>query len=318
MAKLLVRLPLLVLFSLLSCDAFDIPTRPGDKFPPPPPPLPQPEIVAAPFDFASLRGYSAFALVGCTREERRALLFEGLAHGFNTPRVCGETEYWDGGPDDDHPRFPRNLGSLRELLDDAARISGVQVLLVPNCTLRDSVPVAEQIEWDRQVRALVVATGYPNIAVEVVNEFWHPDSLIGKQPIAAMIAAWNAAGIPTGTDDSVCRDDFTLQHRLFGHAAFYSFHPCRTIQEGLHSVRPWDPDFNWLRRLQGANGSRPVMISESVCYADPNEYGGLCTADRSRVQNALNAALATGVGWVYHSREGLRAKPPYSWWPEPR
>ena len=303
--------------TLFGCDS-PTPAGPsGSKFPPVQPPDPPVDRVDAPFDLSNLRGYSAFAIVGRSREDRINLMVEGREHGFPTVRACGETEFWDGAPDDDHPRFVRSLERLRVFLSDATRLAGIQVLLVPNCTLRDAVPVAEQLAWDRGVRELVTAWRFQNVAVEVVNEFWHPDSLIGKVPIVGMISAWNASGVLTGTDDAVCIGDFTLQHRLFGHAAFYSFHPCRETPGPR--PQPWDPSVSWLRKLLDANSGstgRPVILSETVCYADPNDFGGLCTADRERIQAALDAAAAADVGWIYHSREGLGAKPPYSWWPQ--
>jgi len=303
----------IALLCLLACnspagiDSFDISKQPS----PTPPTIPPQAAVDRPFDFTNLRGYSAFALVMRSREERIALLLEARSHGFNTCRVCAETEFWDEGPDEWHPHGARNLAALQEFLDDAARIEGVQVILIANCTLRDAVPISEQLAWDAKVRELVLASRYQNIAIEVVNEFWHPDSLTGKVPVASAIQAWRAAGYPAGSDDSVCLGDFTLEHRLRNTgASFYSFNPCRTVGRG-----PWDPDAEWLSRLKLANPGGPILISESVCYADPNDFGGLCTDDKSRIQAAFDAAKKAGIGWVYHGREGLRARPPYSYWP---
>ena len=67
----------------------------------PPPPTTEPPvkpIVASPFSWNAMAGFTAFALgkPGQTEQDVESLYFAALGHGFNTGRICSENEFWDG------------------------------------------------------------------------------------------------------------------------------------------------------------------------------------------------------------------------------
>ena len=317
------RAALALLFVLLACDQADItgptpapgPPNSGSGPPPEPPRLDQP------FSWDYYQGFTAFALghPGQTEEDVKALFVEAKAHGWNTARVCSETEFWDG--DANYPQKPRDLERLGWLLDITARIPGVQVLLVGNCTLKGPVPLPAQLEWVRQAAA--VGARYTNVAFEVANEFdncsgrgWGPHCP-GKQDIRQGIEATRAAGIQYATsDDSLCYgpdNSKTYSFRLANiEASPADFHPCREVNR-----RPWDPDIRFLRRVAQFNGL--FVLSETVAWMDySGNCAGLRTCDQERINRYIAACAAvSGCKFTYHSEALLAGESP-SWWPEAR
>jgi len=303
---------------LIGCDGstFTSPTPPPA---PPPEAISPPPRVDAPFSWDTYQGFTAFALghPEQTEDDIERLYAEARAFGWNTARICAETEFWEG--DANYPKKPRDLERLEWILDSVARIPGAQVLLIANCTLKGPAPTARQIEWARQVG--LVASGFQNVAIEVVNEFdnctgrgWGPHCP-GKQDLRAMIEASRQVGVHYVTsDDSLCHgpdNSKTYAFRLANIGASPAdFHPCRT-----RSREPWDPDVRFLRRVAQFNGL--FVLSETVAWMDySGECGGLRTCDANRI-NRMIAACATvpECRFTYHSEALLAGESP-TWWPQ--
>jgi len=304
------KLALALLLLLLSCDTPTLPTPP--TIPDPQPPAP-PQRVDAPFSWAAYRGDSAFALVGYDEGHIERIIREGLARGFNTPRVCAETEYWDDSGF--LKRVPRDIQAVRRLLETAARIEGAQVLLVADCTLKGPVPIPEQKEWIREVARLVQREQYQNVAVQVWNESWNcrgrgwGDHCPSRGDVIDMIRTVRQHGIQyVGDDDHICIGEADVPHRVTGEATFYAFHPCREV-----NGKPWDPDVSFLRRMVAANPGAPVVLDETVAYSE-TECRGLRTCDKERIYRYRAAAREAGVPWTFHADYGLEARE-FPWWP---
>src|SRR5574341_2252685 len=94
----------------LACnDSSATPTGPTDPpstttAPPDPPPIAP--RVDAPFSWDTYHGFTAFALghPGQTEQDVQGLFAEAMSHGWNTARICSETEFWSG---DGYPTKPR-------------------------------------------------------------------------------------------------------------------------------------------------------------------------------------------------------------------
>ena len=290
-------------------------------------PLPAPAVevlprVDQPFSWDAYQGFTAFALghPGQTDEDVKRLYAEAMSHGWNTARICAETEFWPG--DAGYPVKPRDPESLETLLDQVARIPGAQVILVANCTLKGPVPIPEQIQWVGQVAE--VASRLNNVALQVVNEFdncsgrgWGPHCP-DKQDVRAMIELAKQKGVQYVTsDDSLCLGPDTSKTYTFRLANIGAhppdFHPCREDLRG----RPWDPDERFLRRVAQFNGM--FVISEPVAWMDySGECAGLRTCDKDRIDRAIAACAAVPeCRWTYHSENLLAGESP-TYWPEAR
>lgn len=312
--------------------------------------------VDQPFSWDHYQGFTAFALgePGQTEADIMGLFAEAMAHGWNTARVCSETENWDGDP----PylvRKPRDPERLRWTLDIIARIPGAQVLLVGDCTMKGPVPESEKRSWARLVAAVVSGVSiqgtvsatepFKNVAIETHNEFdncrgrgWGPHCP-GKQDVSAHVAIYRSAGIEFVTaDDSLCAgpdERKTYLFRLSNIGAWPAdFHPCREVRDV-----PWDPlregpmsnaellsrygplavgDTYFLQRLVEVNGGT-ALLSETVAWADISGVcDGLRTCDPERIQSYVDRCAAVrGCKFTYHSELLLGGQRP-TWWPTAR
>lgn len=304
------------LLLLAACDS-TLPTVPSIPEVPafPVAPVPPPRVDTE-FTWETMAGYTAFALgePEQSEEEVRAFVAAHMANGWNTARVCAETEYWD-----EQPfyliRKPRDPERLRWTLEILASIPGAQVLLIGDCTLKGAVPEAEKRDWARMVAG--IAKDYKNVAIETHNEFdncrgrgWGPHCP-GKQDVAEHIRIYKNAGIPYVTaDDSLCYQDFQpngiLGFRLTNVNAWPpDFHPCRNNEEG-----PWDPNFTQLDKLYKVNGM--FLLSETVAWGDDGQCSGLRTCDKDRIQSFIDRCSQVdalhgerGCKFVFHSVNGL-------------
>lgn len=305
----------------VACDNTPVgPTAPS----PIPPPIEVPSIpprVDQPFSWANYHGFSAFGLFAHDEATVDRTITEAMLHGWNTPRVCAETENWDDGAFT--PIVLRDRIQLRLWLDHLARIPGVQVLLIANCTLKGPTDMVSQMAWAEAVAE--VASDYPNVALEMVNEFdncsgrgWGP-YCPGKQDVRQMIEAARRRGVAeVSSDDAVCWGPDvpkTYEFRLWNiGATFADFHPCRT-----KGREPWDPPTNFLEQLVDRNRGMAVL-SETVAFDDSDLEcdSGLRTCDKGRIERAIAACAAVpGCKFTFHSMSGLRGAD-YSWWPQAR
>jgi hypothetical protein len=273
------------------------------------------------FSWDYYQGFTAFALghEGQSQEDVQRLFAEALSYGWNTARICSETEFWNGPG---YPTKPRDKGRLQELLDTIARIPGAQVLLIGDCTLKRQVPLSVTEDWARQVAD--IAKDYANVAIETHNEFdncagrsdWGglARNCPGKQDVRRHIEIYMAAGIQYVTaDDSIChgRDEAkTYSFRLSNIGARPAdFHPCRD-----KGREPWDPSIDFLQKIAYYNGD--FVLSETVAFMD---YSGRCdglrTCDKERINRYINnCASVPECRFTYHSENLLAGESP-SWWP---
>lgn len=293
-------------------------------------------IFAAPFSWDPFYGFTAFALgyddvpaLGITAQTEMdvILLFgEALMNGWNTARICSETEFWDFHLPWLIPKA-RDIERLKWLLDVIAGIDGAQVLLIGDCTLKGPVTEENGRKWASKVARL--AAKYDNVAVETHNEFrscpgrgWGPHCPT-KGDVRTHVGIYRAAGVEFVTvDEGVCKDDLnkgTLGFSLFETGAWPAdFHPCR--EWPFASGKPWDPNVRFLRELVKVNGM--VLLSETVALSDlENRCSGTRTCDQDRIQRLVNNCAQVdaefngeGCKVVYHTEKLLGGMPP-NWWP---
>ncbi len=289
---------------------------------------PKPPRVDQPFSVESYRGVLAFGLGHPGQTEADVLTFVNSvrAKGWNTVQPCSETEFWDGSFQ--YPIKPRDPERLRWLLDILARVPGIQVALVGNCTLKRQVPLAEQAEWARQVAG--VAADYQNVAIFTHNEFdncrgrsdWGGNAAYcaGKQDVAEHVQLYRSYGIQVVTaDDSFAHpadappgvDPYVFRLGNVG-AWPASFHPDRT-----RNGSPWDPSLNQLNELGRRHGT--YLLSETVAFADySGNCSGLRTCDTERIQAYVDrCAAANGCRFTFHCEHCLNGLVP-TWIPEAR
>ena len=314
---------LVVLAVFLACNDFQTPTTPSAPQATTTVPMEKPRV-DAPFSWDRYQGYIAFGLghPGQTEEDVIAFAETMLGSGWNTPQVCSETEFWSG---DGYPTKPRDEARLRATLDVLARIPGVQVALVGNCTLKRQVPLSEQFQWAETVAR--VASEYKNVAIFTHNEFdncagrgdWggRAEWCAGKNEVAKHIQLYRGHGFAVVTaDDSIgprVRGDsesksFSFRLANIG-ASPASFHPQRE-----HRNLPWDPDVEFLRKIAQYNGD--FVLSETVAWMDfSGRCDGLRTCDTQRIENYIaNCAAVQECHFTLHGENLLMGEVP-SWIP---
>lgn len=310
MKRALLAVLLAILLSPISCDSSTV-TGPS-----PPPPTTTTTIPSIPrvdewFTWGNFHGFSMFAGLRLDEGEIRAAFGQSMAKGWETPRVCAETEFWPGT--DDYPRIPRNLTLLRSFLETVATIQGAQVLLMANCTLKHGgLGWEEQRQWNTAVAE--VAVDFKNVAIEVVNEPWHHLHFFFRKwgLVRQLIREAQAVGVlEVGADDHICKDR-ALRHELLSTVNFPSFHPCREVNGNI-----WDPRAAYLERLVAANGGMAIL-TETVAWDDNGDQCDhfLRTCDKDRIQSYIYRCNRTaGCGFTFHSEDGLAARVPYSYFP---
>jgi hypothetical protein len=289
--------------------------------------------VDIPFSFDAGTGSTLFAGARADeaqiwQEVTRAQSRLGMGTWF---RVCAEVQSWPGG---DRPWLPRGVTArpfdstapaytqLHNFLDVMATIPGAQVLLMPICNLKeDGTSPANRRKWVETVARL--ADGYENTALEVANEFVHPNSNISEGEMVTLIstARRNFRGL-IGTDDGIRRGNLRYNGALRGLVDFVSFHPCRT-----DNSHPDGLDCNWrgggqnpspadLREIAEKNG--PYILTETTGFDDFNRPGGCCTSNRDSIIEYKRACGAIAdCTFLYHCVGNLGwPETSCSWYPE--
>lgn len=308
-----------LMFVLLACDN-PLPSAPDpDPLPPPLEDPDRPPRVDEPFDLSGgINGVIAFGLghPGQSEEDVLAFINAVMAQGWTTIQPCAETEFWDGSYQ--YPQKPRDPERLNWLLDIAARVPGLNVTLVVNCTLKRQVPLEEQRQWARQVAAVTMQ--YKNVAIYTHNELQNCEGrsdwggraewCADKQEARWHVEFFRSQGFQVTLDDGVCQgpdrsSTYQFRFRNIG-AAPASFHPCRTDQRG----RPWDPDRRFLRRMAEVNG--PFILSETVAWADSSgNCGGLRTCDPLRLEKYIgDCAAVPECSFTLHCENCLNGEVP--------
>jgi hypothetical protein len=330
MKKLLIAIAMV----LASCNGTDIttpdpidipiPDVPGDDAPPP---LAR---VDAPFSWEHYQGFTAFALgkPGQTEEDIRDLYSRAMQYGWNTARICSETEFWDGSRSY-LPTKPRDAERLDWLLQTIATIPGAQVLLIGDCTLKRQVPLEEARAWARVVAE--TASSFRNVAVETHNEFancrgrkeWGGSAAFcpGKIDVAEHVRIYRAAGIEYVTaDDRLHPDDFPgdIGFRLANVGAWPAdFHPERSGP--YNSQGSPDPWRRQLRLVYERNGL--FLLSETVALGDVSgSCSGLRTCDLGRIQKYIDECAIVdfengerGCKFTFHSEALLGGESAGRW-----
>lgn len=308
-----------VLLTFVCCDG-QIATGPT-----PPPPnttttsAPEaPPRVDEPFEFLGNIGFSLFAGARAEPTDIIAVFHNAQSRLGGRPfaRVCGELQSWPS----DRPWLPRGSSAVpfndsapaavevKRFLDTTATIRGAQVLLVPICNLKeDGTSPANRERWVRTMARL--AAQYQNVALEVVNEWKHPNSTITEQEVINLIRAAKAEcpRCLVGTDDNFHPRRITYNRAIRAHVDYPSAHPWRNP----------DPTARQIRDMVDANGGF-LVLSETTAYDGDNlASGGLVTQDRNQIIRYMqNCQAVSGCVFVYHSLWGLGwPEMPLGWFP---
>jgi hypothetical protein len=235
-----------------------------------------------------------------------------------TARACAERSRWPRdheylfrGP----PAFPFDQTSpafkqTKNFLDWAAGVSGAQVLLVPVCTLKEgwsdaAIESGEAFDanekWVRNICKL--AGDYENVAIEVINEWRHPNSIyerLGRRrdQVIRMIKACRQEAPRTqiGTDTNVNRNRMTYDSEIAseGKVDFFSFHPWRNP----------DPDEDEMRVMVRQRIGE-VVFSETTCWDKKDTRSnptGNCTGKKDQILAYQRDAERKGGVFFYHTK----------------
>lgn len=266
------------------------------------------------FDWKLARGFSLFAGARATEPEIRDLYDTFRArwpHLRLTARVCGEVQSWPTDVDW-LPRgvsakpFDQNAPAFKELkhfLDVAVSIPDAQVLVVPICNLKeDGTSPANRLKWIRNTCRLIGS--YPNTAIEIANEYIHPNSTITTDEMIRLIRACrdevNRNPIPynteIGTDTNINERRREYEPRLVDLVDFLSYHPWRNPDPTKEDLRGIVRD-----RIGG------TVFSETTAYSDPRwgRLGGCCTQDKGQINDYARHAEKSGGVFFYHMVWGL-------------
>ena len=314
---LLVLLPLLSL--LLACGGRPLPPPP----PPPPPPVDPFPPRTAPFTWNLARGSSWFSGTSATPDQIVAQFAELKAewtHLWPTVRTCAERERWPadhpylfkGPPAAPYDRTSPAYADLTRFLKVVASIPHAQVLLVPICTLKEDWSDAAIMDgtafdanesWVRIVCDL--ASLYENVAIEVINEWRHPNSIYSKlghrrDQVIRMIRACRSQAPNTliGTDSNINKRRRGYDPDILPFVDFLSFHPWRNPDPDEDEIRAM------VRQRIGA-----TVLSETTCFDfDSPKVGarGNCTGDWNQILAYQRDTERKGGVFIYHTkRRGL-------------
>lgn len=313
------KLSVLILAVILSACAGTTPPPPTPPPPPPPPPVDPHPPLNTKFNWQLARGFSLFAGARANEDDIRNLydtFREKWPHLRLTARVCGELQSWPT----DVAWLPRGVSAkpfdetapaykeLKHFLDVAVTIPDAQVLVVPICNLKeDGTSPANRLKWVTNVCRLIGSTregtldkaAYPNVAIEIANEYIHPNSTISTAEMRQLIRACRvetgrAAQIGTDTNINERRREYDPE--LADEVDFYSYHPWRNPDPTQQDLRGIVRD--WIGR---------TVFSETTAYADSRwgRLGGCCTDDKQQIDDYARHAEKAGGVFFYHMVWGL-------------
>ncbi len=249
-------------------------------------------------DMNNLWGFSAFRMPETPEEQQRHDFRFARRHGYTIARVCAETLEWTGrgGLVPGSP-LPEALTRITRTIDIADR-EGMSVLVMGLCTIRD---VGGKGRRDRFIHQLkLILRGKTNVAVEAVNEPWHPRSKVTSSVLDKYILKFRSLGIPAGADQHLGSPNGRYVYNESARSTFPSFHVWRF---------PGDPRQEDLRAIVSQNNGW-ALISESIALgteADVQEFGHLVTSSKPRVQALMSRCVTVrGCYLVAHTMEGLR------------
>jgi len=278
----------------------------------PPPPTQEPDFNAGPmFSLTDVHGFSAFALPTQHENIQRMVLRQARRHGYNTARICAETQSWPGG------LLPKGRGIEDGALDDLKQTLHILAeedmygLIIVVCTVKeDRTPFRKIESW-----ALNVATAtrdYHNLALEAVNEYDHPRSSIDHSEVTYLIRLLKRrSGHLVSTDLSLGWPSGKYRYDGGLGSDFPDFHPWRTSGNA-----PQDPTPSQIEDIVGQNGGLAVL-SETTAYgsaSDVETFGWhLVTESQARIQRYADSCRPErGCVFFFHSVEGLTANG-FSW-----
>ena len=319
-------LALVLLTAFVACNGDGPPPQPPPTttttIPPPPPPPP----LNTHFKWELARGFSLFSGARATDSQIRNLYDTYRARWPNlrlTARVCGELQSWPFVSEDETPDEPKWLPrgvtarpfdetapaykELKHFLDVAVTIPDAQVLVVPICNLKgDGTKPINRLKWVRSVCRLVGSdrigdpahAAYPNVAIEVVNEYIHPNSNITTEEMLELINVCRAEAPATsiGTDTNINKRRREYDPTLKNVVDYFSYHPWRNPDPTKDDLRAI------VRDLIGG-----TVFSETTAYAHPKwgRLGGCCTSDEGQIVDYARNAEKSGGVFFFHSVWGL-------------
>lgn len=295
----------------LSCGG-----RPPPPPPPPPPPDPYPSRTE-PFRWYMARGSSWFsgtsANPGQIVNQFKQLKAEWAPPLWPVVRTCAERSRWPdnhtylfkGPPAAPYDKTSPAYKDLELFLKVAASIPRAQVLLVPICTLKENWSDAAILDGrafnanEKWVRTVCKLAGtYENVAIEVINEWRHPNSIYAKlghrqDQVVRMLKACRAEAPDTqiGTDTNVNRNRMDYDPAIEPFVDFLSFHPWRNP----------DPDEVELRAMVRQKIGAAVF-SETTCFDFGAAAQGNCTGDWGQILSYQRDAERKGGVFFYHTK----------------
>jgi len=312
----------LLLAGFIACGDTPPPEPPPTTTIPTPPPGPTiPPRHTRPFTWNLARGFSLFSGASATDEEVVQVFTAFKTEWTNlwpTARMCGERMRWPDrheylykGPtaapyDATSPAFVE----VKHFLDWAASVPHAQVLLVPICTLKEDWSMANiengeayrvNEKWVRTMCRL--ASDYENVAIEVINEWKHPNSIYTmngtrdrQDQVIRMIRACREEAPRTqiGTDSNVNQRNKRYDPTIEPVVDYLSFHPWRNP----------DPDEDEMREMVRQRIGAAVF-SETTCYDQkdnrPNPTGN-CTGIQDQILVYQRDAERKGAVYTYHPK----------------
>jgi len=262
------------------------------------------------FDFHMSRTFTLFSGARASDFEIRELFstISGEWTGLRpTARVCAEVEYWPGNPvwlptgvtaypyDDSSPA----IEELKNFLTVVDTIPQAQVLVVGICTLKEGPGsnFGDNRKWIQTVCEL--SSGFSNVAVEVVNEARHPNSIYRRDEseVGNLMELCKDEGVLNVGSDANINPDRRRYFYSRRKATFLSYHMWRNPD-------PTEEDYwNLVQARRGA-----TVISEMTCFDDVEGLGaqrGNCTDDWDQILNGLKFAEKAGAVSNFHSLWGL-------------
>lgn len=273
----------------------------------------EPEFNAGPMvNMGDIHGFSAFALAVHDTQTQRMVWRQARRRGYTMGRVCAETQSWPGG------LLPKGrmlgggaLQDFRKMLEVAAD-EDMQVMVVAVATLKEDGTGMPRIrDWCESVGK--TCRDYQNVIIEAVNEYSHPRSSISREEVRELIRILRRHSDKLiGTDQNLGFPSGNYGYDKALGSDFPSFHPWRTVHN-----KPADPTRPEIEEIARQNSGQ-VIFSETVALgsqADVDRWGDLVTTDKRRIERYGANCRDAGVGFFFHSIEGLTADG-FSWMPE--
>lgn len=280
-------------------------TRPAA---PTPEPGPAPETVAFPIsvsgeDFVDARGAlfvprleSLLTALAVPASAQRAAITSAKARGANGVRIFGGHLDWAA----------QTAASARERMPAFFALARELGMVVEVAIVTDSRPGGYDVEA-HVIASLRIIGQFDNVLPEIANEFFHGTQVDLVQDADALCTLARRAIAASGYRGpwalgAAAHDGLTAGTYLGGCGTFSVAHTQRSRDKGRMLERVYA-----LLDIKRATG-KPVISSEPI-GADEQDKPGSRVASPAFFRDYAALLQQAGVGGVFHSEDGLRAKP---------